>query len=50
MNLTHIFEAIGRSVMDRRFFLRQLGTVALFTGIPAWGDRKSTRLNSSHYS
>lgn len=38
MNLTHIFESIGRPVMDRRFFLRQLGAVALITGLPAWGN------------
>ncbi len=38
MNLKHILGTIERRVMNRRFFLRQLGTVALFTGIPAWGS------------
>jgi peptide-methionine (R)-S-oxide reductase len=43
MNLKHILELIGRPVMDRRLFLRQLGTVALFTGLPALGGAEGIR-------
>ncbi len=36
MYLKNIAEIIRRSAMDRRLFLQQLGTVALFAGLPAW--------------
>ena len=36
MYFKNIVEMIRRSAIDRRLFLQQLGTVALFAGLPAW--------------
>lgn len=36
MFLENIVEVIRRSAMNRRLFLQQLGSVALFAGLPAW--------------
>lgn len=36
MNFKNISDLFRITVMDRRFFLRQLGTAALVTGLPAW--------------
>ena len=36
MFLKNILEVIRRSAIDRRLFLQQMGTVALFAGLPAW--------------